>query len=332
MRILVTYPMTTGRLLLRTQSDWDKDIEPVHADYGGATFDVPFTTPTLAVKPCLVDGDTFMWSAGPDYVLTAHDPDPQLFPFFRSPVRGRVSDVMHIDDETGTHAFRIYYPPGYHENTLLRFPVVYMQDGKNLFFPEEAFSGDEWEVDETMDRLDDMNAIRKTLVIGVAPVDRMREYTMPGAVAYGRFMVETLKPYVDAELRTRPGPGTTVVMGSSLGAVAAFRLAWDHPEQFGKAACLSGTFGHQSDLYESIATSPRRPVEFYLDSGWPRDNCNDTNAMRDLLVSRGWRLGIDLMHFTFPDAIHHERAWAGRLHLPFQFLLGRAWAASRGEI
>ncbi len=332
MRILVTYPLTTGRLVLRTQTDWEEDIEPIHSNAEGATFEVAFEAATIAVKPCLQDGDSLTWSAGPDYVITRWDPDPHIYPLFHAPVRGQVSDVQRIDDETGTHTIRIYYPPGYEENTLRRFPVIYMQDGRNLFFPQEAFSGEEWEVDETMDRLDDMNAIRKAIVIGVAPEDRMREYTWPGSEAYSRFMVNTLKPLMDSQLRTRPGPESTVVMGSSLGAVAAFRLAWHHPEHFGKAACLSSTFGHQNDLFEDIARSVHRPVQFYLDSGWPQDNYNDTNAMRDLLVARGWRLGIDLMHFSFPDAIHNERAWAGRLHLPFQFLLGRAWSASRGEL
>lgn len=39
------------------------------------------------------------------------------------------------------HLVCVYLPPGYDENTLRRYPVLYMQDGKNLFFPEEAFLG-----------------------------------------------------------------------------------------------------------------------------------------------------------------------------------------------
>jgi predicted alpha/beta superfamily hydrolase len=330
MRLSVTYPLTHGRLVLRTEADWDRDILPIEEGPTGARFELSFAEPTLAVKPCFRDGGRMQWAQGSNYVISADEPDPELFPYFFTPPRGRVSDVLHVQAETGAHAVRIYHPPGYDENTLRRYPVLYMHDGQNLFFPDEAFQGDEWHVDETMDRLDEMNALRKTIVVGVAPADRMLEYTKPGYEGHGRFMTERLKPLIDQHLRTRPGPADTVVMGSSLGGVAALYLAWSHPAVFGRAACLSSTFGFQDDLFARIATEERREILIYLDSGWPRDNYDATNAMRDLLLRRGYRLGVDLLHWSFPAALHNERSWAIRAHLPFQFFFGRAWLAQRG--
>jgi predicted alpha/beta superfamily hydrolase len=207
-----------------------------------------------------------------------------------------------------------------------------MQDGKNLFFPEEAFAGTEWRVDETMDRLDQMNAIRKAIVVGVHPADRMKDYTRPGYESYGRFLVETLKPTIDATYRTRPGREDTVVVGSSLGGVVSLYMVWHHADVFGRAACLSSTFGVFDDLFSRIASEPRRDILLYLDSGWPRDNYDATNAMRDLLLARGFRLGVDLLQFSAPEGLHSEASWAARLHIPFQFFFGRAWLAQRGEI
>ena len=80
----------------------------------------------------------------------------------------------------------------------------------------------------------------------------------------------------------------------------SLRVRW--AEVFGGAACLSSTFGYQDDLFERIAREPKRSVRLYLDSGWPRDNFASTNAMRDLLVTRGYELGRDLQRL---------RAWAG---------------------
>jgi pimeloyl-ACP methyl ester carboxylesterase len=139
-----------------------------------------------------------------------------------------------------------------------------------------------------------------------------------------------LKPLVDANLRTHKGPEHTVVMGSSLGGVAALHVAWQHADVFGKVACLSSTFGRLDDLFERVATQPVRKLHIYLDSGWPQDNYDATNAMRDLLVSRGYRLGVDLLQFSFPEGLHAEQSWGGRIHLPFQFFFGRAWLAQRG--
>ncbi len=325
MRIGVTYPLPTGEMVLRTAADWNRDVPAVGRTGDHWLFEIPVTGTSLALKPCIRRGDRLDWSRGPDYVISAHESDPDIWPYFYSEERGRVSEILVIGD----HAVRIYYPPGYEENTLRTFPVLYMQDGQNLFFPEDAFAGNEWRVDETMDRLDKMNAIRKAIVIGVAPKDRMRDYTSPGYHAYGRYMVDTLKPAMDAMLRSRPGAEDTVVMGSSLGGVASLFLAWEHPTVFGRAACLSSTFSHENDLFQRISSEPRRNILVYLDSGWPRDNYDATNAMRDLMVHRGYRLGVDLLQFSFPDGLHDEMSWAGRIHIPFQFFFGRSWDAGR---
>ncbi|MBM4280626.1 MAG: alpha/beta hydrolase [Deltaproteobacteria bacterium] len=331
MKIHVNFPVSDGRVVLRTEHDWDKDVEPVEASATVATFVVDLVRPTLALKPCLRRGTEFLWARGANYVLNAHEPFPSLFPYFEGSDHGRVSAALPFDVHGVTRSIRVYTPPGYAENPLRRYPVVYMADGKNLFFPDEAFAGHEWRVDETMDRLDQMNAIRKAIVVGIHTADRMRDYTKPGYEAYGRFVVEHLKPYVDAHFRTRPGPHDSVVMGSSLGGVVSLYLAWQHPDVFGRAACLSSTFGVFDDLFDRIAHEPRRDILLYLDSGWPRDNYDATNAMRDLLVVRGYRLGVDLLQFSAPEGLHTEASWAARLHIPFQFFFGRAWLAQRGE-
>lgn len=332
MRICVTYPLKAGqRLTLRTAADWERDLLPSQSSATEAWFEVEVTQHTLELKPCLMEGQRLRWARGPNYVLTAHEAVRGLWPYFFGEERGKVSDVLRVEFEGQARAIRIYHPPGYDENTLRRFPVLYMQDGQNLFFPDEAFQGNEWRVDETMDRLGQMNAVRKAIVVGVAPADRMRDYTQEGYGAYGRFLVNRLKPLVDHHLRTRIAPEDSVVMGSSLGGVVALHVAWEHPEVFGRVACLSSTFGRKDDLFERIAHEPRRKLLVYLDSGWPKDNYDATNAMRDLLLSRGFRLGVDLLQFSFPEGRHRERSWADRIHLPFQFFFGRAWRAQRGE-
>jgi predicted alpha/beta superfamily hydrolase len=332
MRIQVNFPVSHGRLVLRTEHDWDNDVEAVETTDNVTTFMVELTRPTLALKPCLRRGSAFLWARGPNYVLNAHEPFPSLYPYFEGSEHGRVSDVLPFTFAGVTRSVRIYTPPGYAENPLRRYPVVYMQDGKNLFFPDEAFAGNEWRVDETMDRLDQMNAIRKAIVVGVHPADRMCDYTKPGYEAYGHFVVEQLKPFIDATYRTRTGRQDTVVIGSSLGGVVSLYLAWQHPDVFGRAACLSSTFGLFDDLFERVAREERRDILLYLDSGWPRDNYDATNAMRDLLVARGFRLGVDLLQFSAPEGLHTEASWAARLHIPFQFFFGRAWLAQRAEV
>lgn len=331
MRVTIRYPLGTDRLVLRTAADWDADLHPVELAPEFAVFEVPIQGINLALKPCLLRGNQFFWSKGSDYVLSANEPDPEIWPFFFANDRGRVGAIAEVAGAERSHALRVYLPPGYDENSLRRYPVLYMQDGKNLFFPDEAFGGNEWQVDETMDRLDRMNAVRKVIVVGVAAADRMKDYTLPGYIEYGEFLVNHIKPVIDRDYRTRPDAANTVVMGSSLGGVVSLYLAWRYPEVFGGAACLSSTFGYQDDLFKRIAAEPRRPIRVYLDSGWPRDNFDATNAMRDLLLQRGFRLGTDLMQFSFPEGLHSEDSWAERIHLPFQYFFGRAWCLGRSN-
>jgi len=323
--IEVRYPLERGRLTLRTDADWDRDIEPVRADRAGGRFEFrpPAGTSFFYFKPLVHDDAGLHWALGENSLcLPDAAPATVVHPhFFEEPGCTECTVAERRSRETADdgYRFRVFLPPGYHENTLARYPVVYMQDGQNLFFPEESFGGAHWRVRETLEALDSMSLIRKTVVVGVYPRDRMHDYTRPGYEAYGRFLVRELKPWIDSTYRTLPGPEETAVLGSSLGGVVSFYLAWEHPEVFGMAGCLSSTFGFKDDLMLRVTNEPRRKVRFYLDSGWPRDNYEVTRAMRDRLAARGYRSGRDLFHLAYPEAQHDERAWAGRLHVPFQW-------------
>ncbi len=67
---------------------------------------------------------------------------------------------------------------------------------------------------------------------------------------------------------------------------------------------------------------PRREVKLYLDSGVPDDNFEVTMEMTALLLRRGYSYGSDLLYFAFPNALHNEKSWAMRIHIPFQYFFG----------
>jgi len=319
----VHYPPTSGRLALRTERDWEADLEPTATDGAGTRFDFALALdgPFLYYKPVLLDGGEARWAQGENLlVLDGGPPVEEVYPYFFADTSCSVCNISYLESKRGgrNHAVRVFYPPGYAENTLERFPVIYMQDGQNLFFAEEAFGGHDWMIDETVRVLGAMNLVRKVIVVGVYPQDRMVDYTRPGYTEYGRYLVDEVKPWVDANYRTLTGPRDTAVMGSSLGGVVSFYLAWQWPEVFGNAGCLSSTFGYQDDLLERVAAEPKRPIKVYLDSGWPRDNYEVTRVMANLLHRRGFEEGHDLLHLAFPKATHSEQAWSMRAHIPLQ--------------
>jgi enterochelin esterase-like enzyme len=333
-KLRVRYPKGEGRIVLRTELDWDRDLEPTTVSRDGttSTFTLAAKQPFLYFKPVLHAADGVRWAVGANMlVLMTAQGMRDVYPYFDGPETGSFSPLIEIDSRIlgRKHLVRAYLPPGYLGNPLQRYPVLYMQDGRNLFFPEEAFGGQEWRVDEALGLLDAMGAADRAVVVGIHSADRMRDYTKPGYQAYARSVVREIKPRVDRELRVMEGPRGTGVIGSSLGGVASFYMAWEHPSVFGFAACMSSTFSVKDDLIDRVLRERKRKAKFYLDSGWPGDNYEVTLAMAMALARRGYRVREDFLHLVFPLAEHDERAWGRRLHLPLQLALGRPTRAAR---
>src|SRR6202008_892875 len=158
-------------------------------------FIVPTERPFFYFKPVLVNGAEPQWSRGENFLAVATSDTPvEIHPYFRDDTHCSVCELMApLSDANGNeHRFRVFLPPGYRENSLKKYPVLYMHDGQNLFFKEEAFLGRTWRADEVLGVLDRMNAIEEAIVVGIHPNERIREYTRPGYEEYGRFLVETL--------------------------------------------------------------------------------------------------------------------------------------------
>lgn len=325
LQIRVRYPLNGARMVINTELDWDQDLEPTRVDEKKnlVVFELESEKTFLYYKPCLiVDGEKH-YCRGANYLAITLADEYEIFPHFFEKSVGTVTDLMHFDSGEEAHPVRIYLPPGYHENTLARYPVIYMHDGHNLFFPEEAFSGQTWEVGRTLHLLDSMNLIDPVIVVAIYPHDRMHEYTHPGYEAYGRFIVDTVKPQVDEHFRVLSGPQFTATMGSSLGGVVSMFLGWEYPQVFGKVACLSSTFTYKDDLMTRIREEDRRPLQIYMDSGWPGDNFEVNRAMFDLLQRQGYVVNQEIMYLAFPEAEHSEQDWATRIHIPLQFMFAR---------
>ncbi len=327
--IRVFYPGRIHELVLRTELDWTRDIRPEHVDATAqrADFRVPSERSYLEYKPCLRGADGLRWSLGTNKLALGTGTN-DVYPSFLSGLHGRITGRVAFPSRALARelVLRVYLPPGYDENVLKRYPVLYMQDGQNLFFPAEAFLGREWQVDETLERLDEMNVIDHMIVVGVDSADRLTDYTEPGVAAYGRALTEELMPWIDSELRTLPGPRNTALLGSSLGGVAAFFVAWHWPRVFGLAGCLSSTFGYRDELLARVqreGRTGRESLRLYLDSGWPGDNYETTLSMAAALIDTGFVLGRDLVHLAFPLARHDERSWSSRIHVPLQLFSGK---------
>ncbi len=169
-----------------------------------------------------------------------------------------------------------------------------------------------------------MSAVDHAVVVGVHSGDRMYD-------SLRALHRKEIKPRVDATIRTFTSPRETGVLGSPLGGVVSFYMAWEYPDVFGFGACMSSTFAHTNGLIDRVLSEPTRESKFYLHSGWPGDNYEVTVAMAIALSRRGSVPRQDFVHLMFPLEEHDENAWSKRLHIPLQIGLSKVATAARGR-
>ena len=226
-----------------------------------------------------------------------------------------------------------------------------MHDGQNLFDPLQAYAGVDWGISEAIGRLSQAGVIQEAIVVGIWNTDkRWQEYMpqkavdMPQAASlkkalseqhegevisdnYLRFIVREVKPFIDSEYRTLPGQESTVVMGSSMGALASLYALCEYPETFGGAGCVSTHWPAASEtLIAYLAQALPRPGHhrLYFDYGTEDVDApyEPYQAQADAVMrAAGYREGIDWMTNKFVGAGHSEKAWRERVHIPLQFLL-----------
>lgn len=239
------------------------------------------------------------------------------------------------------HTVIVYLPPSYGHAPQRRYPVLYAQDGNNLFDPATAFMGREWRLDETLERLFQEKKIPEMIVVGIYNTpDRLEEYTWHSAIyngypcggkgpAYAKFIVEELKPWIDQHYRTLPQAGYSGLMGSSLGAIISFYIARAYPGVFSRLALMSPTvYWAHHQILKDIHNFPlhlRLWVDIGTEEGRDRDTeetVESTQAFVHALELHGYTRFQDLAYDVDWFAGHDEMAWAQRVYKPLQFLFG----------
>ena len=259
-------------------------------------------------------------------------------------------DARHVD---------VWLPEGY--TASKRYAVLYMHDGQMLFDANTTWNRQAWNVQDTMQRLIDEGRIPDTLVVGIWNNGKFRhaEYFpqkylpgMPEALraafvkddllgkpqsdAYLRFLVEELKPAIDAKYATRPEAACTFLMGSSMGGLISVYAMNEYPQVFGGAAGLST---HWTGYFKPNAAVPLAAFNYlrahladpathrlYQDHG-----TTELDALYapyqlivdDIVRERGFADGRSYETRVFEGKGHNEKAWAARLDVPLLFLMGK---------
>ena len=234
----------------------------------------------------------------------------------------------------------VYLPPGYRRSFRRRYPVLYLQDGQNVFDAATAFAGVEWGVDETAQRLIREKAIEPVIIVAVANTgeQRIHEYApTPGIIEakakpkkrskglapiYAKFLIEELKPFIDRKYRTKPEAEFTGLGGSSLGGLATMAMAIMFSETFTRLLVMSPSVWWDDyailRLVGIIHEKP--PLKIWLDTGTNEPGWEHARELAECLTDKGWKLDVDLKYLEVEGADHSEGAWAARVEPALRFL------------
>ena len=221
--------------------------------------------------------------------------------------------------------------PARHGMTGRRYPVIYMHDGQNLFDPAMSFAGS-WNVDVAMAEVS-LGGL-EAIVVGIPNMghERLAEYSpfahpqagIGRGDRYLEFLIETVKPLIDAQYMTLPDRIDTGIVGSSMGGLISLYAFFRHPEVFGFAGVLSPSLWFtEADTFAFVEQAPFSPGKLYLDVGALEGERHVASAERmcDLLVAKGYRFGQNLMFVEEEIGHHHEAAWARRFQNALPFLV-----------
>ena len=249
-------------------------------------------------------------------------------------VTGNVTTFkMLIPQLNRTRRIWVYLPPDYGKSKR-RYPVLYTFDGQNLFDRATSFAG-EWGVDEALERLYKEQNF-SLIVVGIdnGGDRRIDEYAPWVNEEYGRggegdvmvrFIVETLKPYVDSHYRTLPNE--TGIMGSSLGGLMAIYAGFAYPETFKYVGAMSSAFWFNPEIYDFVKNTPKRPEKIYIDWGTlegsdPSEMIETNERMVEILKGKGYVEGENLMVVEDEGATHNEYYWGKRFPKAVLWLFG----------
>ncbi len=211
----------------------------------------------------------------------------------------------------------IHLPASYQKEKTKSYPVLYMQDGQNLFNEQTAFDK-EWGVDECLDTLEPQ-LHKECIVIGIDndSLKRINEYNPYDNDKYGKgegkqytdFIVNTLKPFVDKHYRTLKDAPHTFIAGSSMGALIALYAQMEHPDVFGASGVFSPALWIAPQIDTAMANAvvkTKLRIYFYAGEKESEHMVSDLQKMFNVIKQKNC---CDVQRIIFPLGQHNEKYW-----------------------
>ena len=228
----------------------------------------------------------------------------------------------------------ISLPPSYETSPEKQYPVLYAHDGQHVF--QGDLRGGSWDLHIPADHLINEGRMQEIIIVAISSVSHLRvseyfhhnrnleerfHHECAGEL-YERFIVEELKPLIDAQFRTQSDQQHTAILGSSAGGLVSYHIGFRRPDVFGNIGILSPFFVQtefvelESGNHELIETKnytefnekPTPPLKVWMDMGGAEGTLmvKHVRSVADHLVDIGFIPGSDLVFLVDPEASHTE--------------------------
>ena len=230
----------------------------------------------------------------------------------------------------------VYLPTMYEAQPERRFPVLYMFDGQNVFFNEDATYGKSWGVADYLDYTDTPLIVAAIECNAGANNERLVEYSPYrfDDPTYGHFdgkgqatmswFIHRFKPLIDQNFRTLPDRANTFIGGSSMGGLMSLYALLQYNDTYSRAAALSPSIWVAPDKLSGLVGRAKLApgTVLYMDYG-SREMGNHDGIRREFsnLSGKLMTRGIHLTSRIVPGGTHCEASWEKQLPFVFHTLL-----------
>jgi hypothetical protein len=244
-----------------------------------------------------------------------------------------VFDTVQSKELRETRTLNIYLPEGYNSKDTVKYPVIYLLDGSAdedfiHIVGLVQFNSFEW-----------INQVPKSIVVGIATVDRRRDFTFPTTIekhkkAYPSaghsdkfiaFVEKELQPFIQAHYKTNTN---RTLIGQSLGGLLATETLLKKPALFNKYIIVSPSLWWNNGSLLKEAIPAFQNTDIYIGVGKegltpaeePRVMEVDANLLADKIKSA--RKEQVTVHFEYLPAENHATILHQAVSNAFRLLYG----------
>ncbi len=230
---------------------------------------------------------------------------------------------------------RVLLPNGYDENNTKRYPVLYMQDGQNLFDDKSSYCGVSWDIKNIFDKnntqmiiasLDNGNEDRRFEYLPwISPHAKKYldiDYDVGGqGDDYSEYFAVDFKNYIDKNYRTKSDFNNTFIAGSSLGAFISLYIMQKYPKTFSKVGCFSlASWEDEENFLNCMQTADfSHNEQFYIYVGGKETSNDKIKNFPQVYkkcsesfekVLRDKKISLNRIEYFFePKGTHTESSW-----------------------